>query len=111
MLKILLGICITLVVALGSNGFHIVSKLAVNKPGISNKTICSANILSRGGHLLKPSAANTESIISNGLVRKVSVVFASVVDPVITGGLLSGGLHAVSGKYRVARCVFFWDEF
>jgi hypothetical protein len=58
---------------------------------------------------VKASPASPESLISSSLVRKVSVVFASVVDPVITGGLLSGGLHAVTGKCRVAHCVlFFW---
>lgn len=45
-----------------------------------------------------PSTANSFVKIWNRVVSRLSIVFLSGASPVIAGGFLSGGLHAITGK-------------
>lgn len=56
-------------------------------------------LLYRGGQapLAAATAADIAKRGSLPIVKNLVKVFASVVDPAISGGLLSGGLHAITG--------------
>lgn len=51
----------------------------------------------RGGDVRSSAASFFESIPKSGLATSLATVLHSFVDPAITGGFLSGGLHAVTG--------------
>ena len=42
-----------------------------------------------------------DSIISSNKLNKLNVKLSSIINPVIFGGLLSGGLHAITGDKKV----------
>lgn len=51
----------------------------------------------RGGQVGVSSATFLEQLNSKVVLRRLALLLHTFVDPVISGGLLSGGLHAITG--------------
>lgn len=52
----------------------------------------------RGGQLSLSGSKYLKRLSSKGVIKQLAFLLHSFVDPVISGGLLSGGLHAITGK-------------
>ena len=57
-----------------------------------------SNMHMRGGEISLISTS-LKGIEQSALIRGLAEIVTSVVDPAISGGLLSGGLHAITGNF------------
>jgi hypothetical protein len=102
---------LALAIISGSSGFHVHGRVPSplgrsSARQVRNRPeVISEAILSRGGQAGIALGSTLEGLGKSRALKSLSRVLTSIVDPAISGGLLSGGLHAITGTY-VCYCMY-----
>lgn len=105
--RLTLGLLIVLIVWCQTESFLV--NTAVTNGNIRHKAKANLRITTlrsdsftriRGGKIEHSAKSLFETIPKSAFAKNLVAVLHTFVDPAITGGFLSGGLHAITGTHR-----------